>query len=176
MYFPSYSSLFLCACRMSEETKAGPSRQVLKIPPLARAEISAVADVRTLQDVRSDIAKENAQLKQALQVYQATLLAYNCALTSSDNDPNNKILSEELADAKGAKDAYKTLVDSYRERLSSLRAELDGLHVTANASSTQSSKLCSRVFTCPVSGLFCIVCLECLVEDCMISEDFYLLT
>ncbi len=132
---------FLCArCRMSEERKASPSRQVLKIPPLARADIPAVANVRTLQDVQRDIQKESMRLAQARGRYEYALWDYDTARTASSEDPNNKILSEKLADTKESRDAHISLMDISARLLAKLDAEKVGLHAAANISSAQYSK------------------------------------
>ncbi len=148
--------------RMSEEERTGSSSTPLKTvssaPGAHQASHSSTtgAKVRTLQDVQRDIQKESVEYDQAMAKFEDALSAYESALAACNKDPNDKVLSKELADAKYSRDSYKCLLDISAQFLASLEPERARLQAAADASSEQKSKF----LLCVYSPLCFYVCLE----------------
>ncbi len=144
---------------MSREEKGNSStvtpeavRTATETHQASRSSPAAVARVRTLQDVQLEIDTEKVKFHKAREQFEKALSGYQTALDASKTNPDNKVLSEELAEAKDFKDSYKSLMEVNAQRLASLETKRAQLQAAANAPTEHKSK-----FLFCVSFCLCIV-------------------
>ncbi len=101
---------------------------------------SAVATVRTLQDVQREIDAGQLKFDEADNEYEEALSLYTAAFLALKKEPNNETLSKKLADATKFVEFTKGPVDATAKLLEDLRAELDRLQPVANQ---HKSKYCT---------------------------------
>ncbi len=123
---------------MSEETKTVSSSQTPEADSSASEARSAappaIAKVRTrLQDVRLEISQESVRLSHAITKYEHARSAQKAALAARNRDPNNEVLSEELAHATELLKSWDSLSDISAEHLERLRTELQQLRLAETA-------------------------------------------
>ncbi len=140
---------FLCVlCSMSREEKGNPStvtteavRPATEAHQASRSSPAAVARMRTLQDVQLEIDTERVKFHKAREQFEKALSGYQTALDASKTNPDNKVLSKKLADAKDLKDSYKCLMEVNAQRLASLETKRAQLQAAANAPTEHKGKL-----------------------------------
>ncbi len=131
---------------MSEETKTIRSSETPEADTSASGSrpasgrSSAVANVRTLQDVQREIDAEQVKFDEADKEYQQGLSLYTAAFLALKKEPNNETLSKELADATKFMDFIKGPFHATAKLLEGLSAERFRLQAAAIAASEQKSK------------------------------------
>ncbi len=125
---------------------------------VSRSSLTAVANVRTIEDVQRDIQKADKKFSRALERYEDAVSAYEAALDASKSDPTNEDLSKEVEDARELMYAHKSSKDDSAQLYTDLRAELARLQRAASAPSVQKGK-----------SSFCVYCTLCLTIVCLES-------
>ncbi len=106
-------------------------------PEASGSSPATVANMRTLQDVERAIKENNATHIRVGETYATAIAAYLAAQAASKRDPTNKVLSDELADAKETRDACKSLIAAIEQGLATLQSERAQLRAAATASSSE---------------------------------------